>query len=173
MKTYYEKDANVELLQGKTVAVVGYGSQGHAQAQNLRDSGVEVVVGVRPGKSYEVAKADGFEVMSVSEAVRTAISIMNNGFRAFTDNCLKGIEANEDRLKEYVEKSVGIITAVNPHIGYEAAARVAKEAIATGQSVRELCVKNGVLSQEDLELILDPFEMTHPGIAGATLLKKN
>ena len=85
---------------------------------------------------------------------------------------LKGIEANEDRLKEYVEKSVGIITAVNPHIGYEAAARVAKEAIATGQSVRELCVKNGVLSQEDLELILDPFEMTHPGIAGATLLKK-
>ncbi|MGQ0517222.1 ketol-acid reductoisomerase, partial [Bacillus sp. D-CC] len=44
-------------LQGKTVAVVGYGSQGHAQAQNLRDSGVEVVVGVRPGKSYEVAKA--------------------------------------------------------------------------------------------------------------------
>ena len=85
---------------------------------------------------------------------------------------LKRIEANEDRLKEYVEKSVGIITAVNPHIGYEAAARVAKEAIATGQSVRELCVKNGVLSQEDLELILDPFEMTHPGIAGATLLKK-
>ncbi|WP_088297620.1 ketol-acid reductoisomerase [Bacillus cereus group sp. BfR-BA-01422] len=72
MKTYYEKDANVDLLQGKTVAVVGYGSQGHAQAQNLRDSGVEVVVGVRPGKSYEVAKADGFEVMSVSEAVRTA-----------------------------------------------------------------------------------------------------
>ncbi len=70
-----------------------------------------------------------------------SISIMNNGFRAFTDNCLKGIEANEDRLKEYVEKSVGIITAVNPHIGYEAAARVAKEAIATGQSVRELCVK--------------------------------
>ena len=72
MKTYYEKDANVELLKGKTVAVIGYGSQGHAQAQNLRDSGVEVVVGVRPGKSFEVAKTDGFEVMSVSEAVRTA-----------------------------------------------------------------------------------------------------
>ncbi len=72
MKTYYEKDANVELLKGKTVAVIGYGSQGHAQAQNLRDSGVEVVVGVRYGKSFEVAKADGFEVMSVSEAVRTA-----------------------------------------------------------------------------------------------------
>ena len=99
-----------------------------------------------------------------------SISIMNNGFRAFTDNCLKELKRMK-RLKEYVEKSVGIITAVNPHIGYEAAARVAKEAIATGQSVRELCVKNGVLSQEDLELILDPFEMTHPGIAG-TLFKE-
>lgn len=53
MKTYYEQDANVELLKGKTVAVIGYGSQGHAQAQNLRDSGVEVVVGVRPGKSLK------------------------------------------------------------------------------------------------------------------------
>lgn len=61
MKTYYEQDANVGLLQGKTVAVIGYGSQGHAQAQNLRDSGVEVVVGVRPGKSFEVAKQMGLK----------------------------------------------------------------------------------------------------------------
>ena len=75
---------------------------------------------------------------------------------------LKGIEANEDKLKEYVEKSVGIITAVNPHIGYEAADSRCEKAIATGQSVRELCVKNGVLSQEDLELILDPFRNDTP-----------
>ena len=71
-------------------------------------------------------------------------------------------------VKKY-EKSVGIITAVNPHIGYEGSSRCESN---HRQSVRELCVKNGVLSQEDLELILDPFEMTHPGIA-ATLLKKN
>ena len=55
-----------------------------------------------------------------------SISIMNNGFRAFTDNCLKELKRMKISLKEYVEKSVGIITAVNPHIGYEAAARVAK-----------------------------------------------
>ncbi|MCY2903411.1 hypothetical protein OIV73_01180 [Bacillus anthracis] len=66
---------------------------------------------------------------------------------------LKGIEGTR-RLKEYVEKSGGIITAVNLISVMKAAARVAKEAIATGQSVRELCGKNGVLSQEDLELIL-------------------
>ena len=62
---------------------------------------------------------------------------------------------------------------MNPHIGYEAAARVAKEAIATGQSVRELCVKNGVLSQEDLELISDPFEMTHPVDCRSNSFKEN
>ena len=79
----------------------------------------------------------------------------------------------KSRLKEYVEKSVGIITAVNPHIGYEAASRIAREAIATGKSVRELCLEHGVLTEEELDIILDPYEMTHPGIAGASLLKKN
>ena len=101
-----------------------------------------------------------------------SISIMNNAFRAFTDYCLKGIEANEERMKEYVEKSAGIITAVNPHIGYEVAARIAREAILTGQPIRELCLKYDVLSEEELDLILDPFEMTHPGIAGAVLLDR-
>ncbi|PEJ68411.1 aspartate ammonia-lyase [Bacillus wiedmannii] len=97
-----------------------------------------------------------------------SISIMNNGFREY---CIKGITANEELLKQYVEKSVGIITAVNPHIGYEAASRIAREAIETGKSVRELCLEHGVLTEEELDIILDPFEMTHPEIAGASLLK--
>ncbi|PRS11999.1 aspartate ammonia-lyase [Bacillus paralicheniformis] len=101
-----------------------------------------------------------------------SIKIMNNGFRVFTDYCITGIEANEIRLKEFVEKSVGTITAVNPHLGYEAAARIAKEAIATGRSVRELCLLHDVLTEEELDLILDPYEMTHPGIAGASLLEE-
>jgi aspartate ammonia-lyase len=100
-----------------------------------------------------------------------SISIMNNGFRAFTDYCLSGIEANEERMKEYVEKSAGIITAVNPHLGYEVASRIAREAILSGKSVRELCLQHDVLSEEELNIILDPFEMTHPGIAGASLLE--
>jgi ketol-acid reductoisomerase len=69
---YYEQDADLSVLQNKTVAVLGYGSQGHAQAQNLRDSGVRVVIGLRPGKSAEKAKNDGFEVLSVAEAVKIA-----------------------------------------------------------------------------------------------------
>ncbi|WP_394236144.1 aspartate ammonia-lyase [Niallia oryzisoli] len=102
-----------------------------------------------------------------------SISIMNNAFHAFTEHCLKGIEANEERLKEYVEKSVGIITAVNPHIGYEVAARIAREAILNGKPVRELCLQYDVLREEELELILNPYEMTKPGISGAALLDKD
>lgn len=72
LKIYYEQDADLKLLDGKTVAVLGYGSQGHAQAQNLRDSGVSVVVGLRPGRSWKQAEADGFEVLSVAEATERA-----------------------------------------------------------------------------------------------------
>ena len=102
-----------------------------------------------------------------------SISIMDNAFRVFTQYCLEGIEANRERMKEYVEKSVGVITAVNPHLGYETAARIAREAILTGKSVRELCLQYNVLTEEELDLILDPFEMTHPGIAGASLLDRS
>ncbi|SDM42825.1 aspartate ammonia-lyase [Bacillus sp. OK048] len=102
-----------------------------------------------------------------------SISIMNNGFRVFTDHCLAGIEANEERLKEYVDKSVGIITAVNPHLGYEVAARIAREATLTGKSVRELCLQYDVLTEEELDIILNVYEMTEPGIAGEELLDKD
>ena len=68
---YYDKDADLNALKGKTVAIIGYGSQGHAHAQNLRDSGVKVVVGQRPGgKNYDLAKSHGFEPVSAKEAAQ-------------------------------------------------------------------------------------------------------
>ncbi|WP_424244635.1 ketol-acid reductoisomerase [Elusimicrobium posterum] len=76
-KMYYEKDCNLGLLKGKTVAVVGYGSQGHAHAQNLKDSGVNVVVGLyENSKSAAQAKADGFEVLNTADAVKKADLVM-------------------------------------------------------------------------------------------------
>ncbi|ASN06198.1 aspartate ammonia-lyase [Virgibacillus necropolis] len=102
-----------------------------------------------------------------------SITIMNNSFRVFTDRCLDGIEANKDKLEKDVEKSVGLITAVNPHLGYEVVTRIAREAILTGEPIRDLCLKYDVLSEEELEIILDPYEMTHPGIAGEELLNRN
>ncbi len=76
-KMYYEADADPSLLQGKKVAIIGYGSQGHAHALNLADSGVDVVVGLRPGSaSAEKAKASGLSVASVSDAAKSADLIM-------------------------------------------------------------------------------------------------
>ncbi|GAA2713793.1 hypothetical protein GCM10009865_41900 [Aeromicrobium ponti] len=65
-----------------------------------------------------------------------SIHMMTNGFKVFTDYCVAGIEANEKLLKDNVEKSVGMITALNPHIGYEKSAQLAREAITSGKSVR-------------------------------------
>ena len=76
-KMYYDNDCNKELLHNLTVAVIGYGSQGHAHAQNLRDSGVNVVVGLyENSKSAAVAKADGFEVLNTPDAVKKADWVM-------------------------------------------------------------------------------------------------
>jgi aspartate ammonia-lyase len=102
-----------------------------------------------------------------------SLSMMDQVFKVFKTNCLDGIEANEERCKEYVDKSVGVITALNPHLGYEVVSRIAREAILSGCSVRELCLKYNVLSEEELDRILDPYEMTNPGIAGAALINAN
>ncbi len=76
VKIYYDADADLEVFSGKTVAVIGYGSQGHAQAQNLHDSGVKVVVGLRRGSpSWEIARNDGLEVKETAAAVRDAAVI--------------------------------------------------------------------------------------------------
>ena len=85
-RMYYEKDCNLDVLKGKKIAVVGYGSQGHAHALNLRDSGCDVIVGLRKGgKSWEVAEKDGFEVCTVADAAKKAdivIMLINDEIQA-------------------------------------------------------------------------------------------
>src|SRR5215469_12467882 len=76
-KRYYEKDGSLAPLKDKTVAIIGYGSQGHAHALNLRDSGVNVVVGLYPGsKSWSKAQAAGLRVLTTAEAAKVADVIM-------------------------------------------------------------------------------------------------
>lgn len=75
-KVYYNGDINEGILKDKTIAIIGYGSQGHAHAQNLRESGQKVIIGLRQGKSWDQAKEDGFDVMSVREASAGADLIM-------------------------------------------------------------------------------------------------
>lgn len=87
-------------------------------------------------------------------------------------NLVEGLEANVERMEHLVENSVGVITAIVPHVGYENAANIAKKAIKTGRPVRELALESGLLSEEDLNKILDPMGMTEPGISAAELLNK-
>ena len=89
----------------------------------------------------------------------------------FVDNCVIGITANETRCRYFVENSVGIITAICPYVGYQKAAEIAKEAIKTGESVRKLIIETGLLTKEQMDEIMDPVQMTEPGISGKTVTK--
>lgn len=101
-----------------------------------------------------------------------SIEILRNGIKTLNENCIKGITANPEETKETVENSIGIITAINPHVGYTNAASVAKEALKTGKPIRDIVIEKGLLTKKDLEVILDVYNMTNPGISGKELIKK-
>lgn len=100
-----------------------------------------------------------------------SIETLANVSRTFVDNCIKGITANKERCLELVEGSVGIITAICPHVGYQVAADIAKKALRTGESVRNLILQEGLMTEEELNMIMEPESMTEPGIAAEELLK--
>ena len=101
-----------------------------------------------------------------------AVEFLTYAVNTLTDHCIVGITANAERCKDMVDHSVGIITALCPHIGYSAAAKLAKRAIETGASVKSLILQEGVLDEAALEQILDPYSMTEPGISAKHLLEK-
>jgi ketol-acid reductoisomerase len=76
MKIYYDKDADIKRLKGKTVAIIGYGSQGHAHANNLKDNGLSVILGLREGRSWQKAERAGFKVMSPAQAAKLSDIVM-------------------------------------------------------------------------------------------------
>ncbi|WP_019788978.1 ketol-acid reductoisomerase [Streptococcus sobrinus] len=110
----YEKDVTVDALAGKKLAVVGYGSQGHAHAQNLRDSGYDVIIGVRHGKSFDKAKEDGFDVYEVAEATKLADVIMILA----PDEIQKDIYAKEIGPNLSAGNAIGFAHGFNIHFGY-------------------------------------------------------
>jgi aspartate ammonia-lyase len=92
-----------------------------------------------------------------------SISILTNALRAFTDKCIKGITANEDRCYQYATNSMSIVTALNPYIGYSKAADIAKESLLTGKSIKEVMQEKNLMPEEKLDEILSPMSMTKPG----------
>ena len=101
-----------------------------------------------------------------------SISILTNAVKTFRENCIIGIKPNRQKLSNDVEKSVGIVTALVPHIGYKKSAEIAKRALSTGITVRNIVLDEKILTEDELKEILDPIAMTMPGIAAEYLIKQ-
>jgi len=95
-----------------------------------------------------------------------SLTILTNAIKAFTERLVKGVKANEEKCRVLLEKSAGIALALNPFIGYEKAAEVAKEALERGVPLRQVVLEKGLLSEKQLNEILDPYAMTTPGVHG-------
>lgn len=101
-----------------------------------------------------------------------SMDYLTNAVQTFVEYLLKDLQANTEGCRHWVDRSVGVITALLPHIGYEEAAMLAKEAYSTGRPVRDIILAHGILTKEQLDVILSPQEMTKPGIAGETFLHR-
>src|SRR5215467_11663747 len=99
---------------------------------------------------------------TMAHSVLTSITIMTNMLKQFTDFCIKGITANQKRCEFYAQSTVSLATALNPYIGYAKAAEIAKESVATGRSIIDIAREKKLLSEKEIEEILDPVRMTEP-----------
>lgn len=92
------------------------------------------------------------------------MSILTNAVHAFTERCVEGLKANPERCRYYAENSTSIVTVLNPHIGYAAAAEIAKEYLSSGRSIRELVLEKKLLTSDQADKVFDLRGMTEPGI---------
>jgi aspartate ammonia-lyase len=110
---------------------------------------------------------------TMTYSVLQSITIMTNMLRVFTTRCIAGITANEKRANFYAQSTVSLATALNPYIGYAKAAEIAKEAVATGRSIIDIAREKKMLSEKEIEEILDPVRMTEPQRPLETALHKS
>jgi aspartate ammonia-lyase len=99
---------------------------------------------------------------TMTYSVLQSITIMTNMLRQFDKFCIGGLTVNKDRCRYYAESTVSLATALNPYIGYQKAAEIVKESIATGRSIIEIARSKGLLKEEEIAEILDPVNMTEP-----------
>ncbi|MBQ9481224.1 MAG: aspartate ammonia-lyase [Clostridia bacterium] len=93
-----------------------------------------------------------------------SIRALTGAVKTLTVNCIEGIEANEERCAEWVDRSVGSVTALNPYIGYKKAAEIAKESLKTGEPVKSIVLRRGLMTEQQLSEVLDPVALTEPSV---------
>ena len=94
--------------------------------------------------------------------VLNSIRLLSDSFDSFRENCVVGIEANRDNIKKHLQNSLMLVTALNPHIGYDKAAKIAKTAYEKGTTLKEEAVNLGYLTAEEFDQYVRPEDMTHP-----------
>jgi aspartate ammonia-lyase len=102
----------------------------------------------------------------VADKFLESIQLLERGVKMFRKKCINGIEANQDRCQELLEESLSLLTALNPYLGYEMTTEIAQEVVESDKTVREVVKERELFSEEKLEEILSPAEMTQPGVAG-------
>jgi fumarate hydratase class II len=100
----------------------------------------------------------------MAHALHESITCLANGCRVFARQCVAGIEADAARCRELVDRSLMLVTALNPYIGYDAAAAVAKEALAKNKTLREVVLEKKLMDAATLDRALEPMSMTKPGV---------
>jgi aspartate ammonia-lyase len=93
-----------------------------------------------------------------------SLELLKNCVQKFTESCIKGITANEERCRRYLEDSLGLVTVLAPYIGYNASAAIAKESVASGRSIREIVLEQGLMPADELDQIMRPEHLTEPGL---------
>ncbi|RJS72623.1 MAG: aspartate ammonia-lyase, partial [Candidatus Syntrophoarchaeum sp. WYZ-LMO15] len=100
----------------------------------------------------------------VAYCIIDSIKLLSRIGVLMAEKCVDGIDVNEDRCREYFEKSIGLATVLNPYIGYDRAAEVAKEALMEGRTIREIVLEKGILDEDELDSILDHERITSPNL---------
>jgi len=108
----------------------------------------------------------------ISQELITSLKLLKKSCNILREKCISGILVNQERCKELLDQSACVITAFSPYLGYEVCAEVFKEAVSSGKRVEEILLTRGYFTEEELRLILDPQELTTPGIAGLEKLKE-
>ena len=98
----------------------------------------------------------------MGQTVLESIMLLSGGVNAFVDFCAEEMEANIEQCKSFVEQSLSMVTSLNPYIGYDKASKLAKEAFESGKTIRELCIEQNILPEDELAKALDPMSMTEP-----------
>jgi aspartate ammonia-lyase len=98
----------------------------------------------------------------IAQSIFESIEMLKNGIGTFIHRCIKGITANVEHCRRQVENSIGLVTALNPRLGYDVSTQLAKEALSTNRGVYELVLEKGLLSKEELDDLLKPENMIRP-----------